>query len=218
VLLLNPGRASRCLYTIFLPRVEDHSDDGAEAEERFRKDMGCVKEEISLILPGPRPALLVGKPDCVKREGEEVHVYEFTSAKNERISFYKLVQKATQAAFYALAYEEKCKRIGLCKRVKAYAVFEVSGARYTVELPADTAGRARRWIAEAADGNIVHKLYKCDSCPYNASCNAKVKRDKIAYDREFALEILQRAVAAGVPTKKPWYNISEAEQKAPAEL
>jgi len=218
MLLLNPGRASRCLYTIFLPRVEDHSGDGAEAEERFRRDMGCIKEEVSLVLPGPNPVLLVGKPDCVKREGEDVYVYEFTRAKGERISFYKLVQKATQAAFYALAYEERCKRTGQCSRVKAYVVFEVSGARYTVELPADAARRARRWIAEAADGNIVHKLYKCDSCPYRASCNAKVKGGKIAYDREFALEILQRAVAAGVPTKKPWYNISERAQEPPAEL
>jgi len=218
VLILNPGRASRCLYTIFLPRVEDHGDDGVDAEARFRKDMGCVKEEISLILPGLSPVLLVGKPDCVKREGDAVYVYEFTRAKNERVSFYKLVRKAAQAAFYALVYEEKCKRTGQCKHVRAYVVFEVSGVRYTIELPTDAVGRARRWIAETVGGNIALKLSKCDNCVYRTSCNAKVRRDKIVYDREFALEVLQRAVAAGVPTKKPWYNISEEVKKATAEL
>jgi len=214
VLLLNPGRASRCLYTIFLPRVESHDDnDAREAEERFRREVECEKEEVGLVIPGLRPVLLVGKPDCVKREGDCVLVYEFTSAKKGYISYYKLVQKSVQAAFYALAYEEKCKRTGECRCVKTYVVFEVGRARYVLELPKDAAGRARRWIAEAVEGNIVQKLYFCDKCPYRGLCKAKMKSDKIRYDREFALEVLKRAVAAGLPTKKPWYGTKVATEE-----
>jgi len=169
---------------------------------------------VELIIPGLRPVLLVGKPDCVKREGDCVYVYEFATAKSGYVSYYKLVQKSAQAAFYALAYEEKCKRAGACKCIRVYVVFEVNGVRYTIELPKDAAGRARRWIAEAVGGNVVHKLYFCGNCPFKGLCTAKAKNDRVRYDREFALEMLKRAVAAGLPAKRPWYGTKAvAEEK-----
>jgi len=200
--ILNPGRASRCFYTLHHPRIEEHGEVGRNEEEEFRRSMYCVKDEIQLIMPGLTPVLLAAKPDCVRHRGDVVEVYEFSLRQGSEVSYFKLIQKGVQAALYALAFEEWCKRTGRCRQVKAYVVFQVEGKRYTIELPKDAAARARKWLGEAMAGNLPHKIYRCSKCPFRKVCRYHGP-DVIRYDLEYAAELVSRALDVGLPIRPP---------------
>jgi len=157
---------------------------------------------VRLIVPGPMPVLLAAKPDCVRHLGGVVEVYEFSLQLGGEVRYFKLVQKGVQAALYALAFEEWCRRTGRCKKVKAYAVFQVRGRRYTIELPEDAAARARRWLGEFMAGGLPHKIYRCSGCPYRGVCRYRGP-DAVRYDLEFAAELVLRALNAGLPIRPP---------------
>jgi len=200
--ILNPGRASRCFFTIHHPRVEEYGEVGRAEEEEFRRSMGCVKDEIRLIMPGLTPVLLAAKPDCIRHRGDVVEVYEFSLRQGDEVTYFKLLQKGVQAALYALAFEEWCRRTGHCKKVRAYIVFQVGGKRYTIELPEDAAAKARRWLGEVMAGKLSHKLYRCSQCPYRRVCRYRGP-DAIRYDLEFAAELAAKALEVGLPIKPP---------------
>jgi len=202
--ILNPGRASRCFYTIHHPRIEEHSEVGRAEEEEFRRLMQCAKDGIHLIMPGLTPVLLAAKPDCVRRRGDVVEVYEFTLRQGNEVGYFKLVQKGVQAALYALAFEEWCKRTGRCRKIKAYVVFQVGDRRYTIELPEDAAARARRWLGETMAGGLPHKLNKCYKCTYREVCRYRGP-DVIKYDLEYAAELVSKALGVGLPIKPPGF-------------
>jgi len=200
--ILNPGRASRCFFTLHHPRVEERGEVGRAEEKEFRCSMGCAKDGVQLIMPGPTPVLLAAKPDCVRYRGGVVEVYEFTLRQGDAVTYFKLIQKGVQAALYALAFEEWCRRTGHCRQVRAYVVFQVGGKRYTIELPEGAAARARRWLGEVMAGELPHKLYQCSKCPYRKICRYRGP-DAIRYDLEYAAELAAKAHEVGLPIKPP---------------
>jgi len=200
--ILNPGRASRCFFTLHHPRVEERGEVGRAEEEDFRRSMGCTKDGIQLIMPGLTPVLLAAKPDCVRYVGDTVEVYEFSLRQGDTVNYFKLVQKGVQAALYALAFEEWCRRTGRYKKVRAFVVFQVGGRRYTIELPEDAAARARRWLGEAMAGEVPHKLHRCRKCPYRNICRYRGP-DVIRYDLEFAAALAAKALDVGLPMRPP---------------
>jgi len=201
------GTFMKCPATSMMPvRIHERPTEGAKlAEEKFRRDMGCdKKEEVTAVIEVNNVIVeLHGKPDCTVKRDSGIEVYEYKNISRQDVSIWAVVEKLGQAALYKYAYH----RNGV--NVNAYAVFEVQGHRYFLEVPETLIRRAEKWLRDIVEKELPFKHIKCDdSCRYFRICRLKDRLPERIVDEVLLRYSLELARKAGLPIRPLRYVIS----------
>jgi len=202
-IVIEIGTFMKCPVTSLMPvRLHERPLEVAKlAEERFRRDMGCAekREVVAIVEFDDVVVEMHGKPDCVT----EHSVYEYKNISRPDVSLWAVLEKMGQASLYKYAF-----RINEVE-VNAYAVFEVQGRRYFLEVPEALVKRAEEWLRDIAEKEIPFKHIKCDAnCRYFSICRLKDRITERIIDEVLLKYSLEASRNVGLPIRTLRYVIT----------